>query len=82
MDTTSHSPEDSYFDWESRVAAPILSIEQFDIPIVDDPLGRPGGKPGLPDHQRVIIRAAVESGARIIVAAAWGVSGVFSSSGA
>ena len=72
--TTSASLEDLSFDWESGVAAPILSIEHFGIPIVDDPLGRAGGKPGLPDQQRVIIQAVVETGARITVAAAWGVS--------
>jgi hypothetical protein len=72
--TTSGSPPVTYDDWESRIAAPILGIEQFDIPIFDFPFGRPGGPPGVPTQQQAIIRAAVETGARTGVAAAWGVS--------
>jgi D-proline reductase (dithiol) PrdB len=41
---------------------------------LDFPLGCPGGRPGVPDQQRAIIQAAVETGARTSEAAAWGVS--------
>ena len=39
--TTSASPRVAYFDWESKVAAPVLGIEQFDIPVLGDPLLTP-----------------------------------------
>src|SRR5690349_16099153 len=39
--TTSASPRVAYFDWESKVAAPVLGIEQVDIPVFGDPLLTP-----------------------------------------
>jgi D-proline reductase (dithiol) PrdB len=38
---------------------------------LDFPLGCPGGRPGVPDQQRAIVRAALETGTRTTEGTAW-----------